>query len=314
VGANTWQQAPTLNPLDPPSGTGIGALVDQHSITWSDSVSPARYFVADTRGCDNDGRIVSFESLSDPDIYSDTDTIGGIDLSRPHDLEFNPEDDYFYGVTAPLADCDSASAKVLFRFKDIGVEEGTLDLGGERADDEFYMRSVTIVNGIVYAVNSFGPEVIRIDDFEHAQTTVYTADSSFSAQLQGIEFHNGWWYGTGDNLGGHGPMLARWRNWDEFESGTWEDLSHLIYPDEGSISISGSRAYFLTRWNGRLFFTVYDSNEFDRQDRVYEVVAPRPPPIPAFSRWHLGIMSVVLAFFGALSLLARGAKRSRSAP
>lgn len=282
LGVSTWQAAPEL--------IGI-PLLGQHSITWSDSVLPPRYFVADT----DNGRIVSFESLSDPNIYSEADTIYSgrepnepIDLSRPHDLEFNPQDGYFYGVTAPTSEMPDTLPKVLFRFKDIKedgtvIEGGTLDLGGTNDNGLFYMRSVTIVNGVVYAVNSRGlmdhrPEVIRIDDFDREQTTVYRAASSFTADLQGIEFHNGWWYGTGDclkvDIQERWPLLCRWRSWADFEAGSWEDLSYLIYPNENSTVVSDSVAYFLTRWSGRLFFTVYHADYTNLQDRVYEIVAP----------------------------------------
>jgi hypothetical protein len=251
-------------------------------------VVPPRYFVADTRGGVDAGRIVSFESLSDAATYSDADMIGGVDLSRPHDLEFNPEDKYFYGVTAPLDDWSSSLKKVLFRFKDINyngvvIDGGILDLGGTNYNGYFYMRSLTIVDGVVYAVNSRGledhlPEVWRIDDFDEPSTTVYRAHLSFYADLQGIEFHNGWWYGTGDYLSqaAHGdlkgPLLCRWRSWADFEAGIWEDLSHLIYPNEKNTVVADSVAYFLTRWNGRLFFTVYHADTANLQDRVYEIV------------------------------------------
>ena len=53
-----------------------------------------------------------------------------------------------------------------------------------------------------------------------------------------------------------------------------QDLSDLIYPNEGStlVPVPNSTAYFLTRWNGRLFFTVYENDDPNLQDRVYEII------------------------------------------
>jgi hypothetical protein len=271
-----WQVADTLAPVP---------LHGQHSIIWSDSVSPARYFVADTAN----HRIVSFESLTSDSVYCETDSIAGVPLVRPHDLEFNPGDGYFYGVTAPDAEPDTCP-KVLFRFRDIGVDERVLEMAPPgTSNDGFYMRSLSVVRDTVYVTNSYGypvpygwPQVFKINDFVAGDVTAYTADPSFKADLQDVEFHNGWWYGTGNILAAHtlGPLLARWRTWNDFENADWdslqgtgcENLSDLVYPNEDELDVSYSHAYFLTRHDGRLFFTVYHNSLGKKQDRVYEIV------------------------------------------
>jgi hypothetical protein len=151
------------------------------------------------------------------------------------------------------------------------------------------MRSVSVIRDTVYAVNAYGfpepygrPQVIRINNFAAGDTTVYTAHPSFLADLQDIEFHNGWWYGTGNIRVEHtlGPLLARWRTWTDFENTDWnnlqgtncENLSDLVYPHEDQLVVDYSHAYFLTRHNDRLFFTVYHNTQGNKQDRVYEIV------------------------------------------
>jgi hypothetical protein len=268
-GAIDWQASVGLVPTP---------LNGQHSITWSDAVSPPRYFVADT---DHD-RIVSFESLTDSTIYSETDSIAGTWLRRPHDLEFDAASGYFYGVTAPLPGSDPDTLpKVLFRFRDIGIDEGALAMASRGTpNSDFYMRSLSVIDDTVYVTNSFGvgrnPQVFKINDFDTADTTVYVAHSSFAADLQDIEFHNGWWYGTGniDIARNIGPLIARWHVWADFEDTSWEDLSDMVYRCEDYSEVDSSHAYFLTRWNERLFFTVFHNSEGNRQDRVYEIVDP----------------------------------------
>jgi hypothetical protein len=272
-GAIGWQVAAGLKPIP---------LDGHHSITWSDSVTPARYFVADTEH----NRIVSFESLTDSTIHSETESIAGTSLRRPHDLEFDPAGGHFYGVTAPLPGTDSDTLpKILFRFRDIGINEGVLAMASpETPNSDFYMRSLSVVNDTVYVINSFGPgshpQVFKINDFDTADTTIYTAHSSFTADLQDIEFHNGWWYGTGniDIARNIGPLVARWRTWADFEGTAWEDLSDLVYCHEDYAEVDSSHAYFLTHWDGRLFFTVYHNKWPNRQDRVYEIVDPDSVP------------------------------------
>lgn len=274
-GALTWQVADTLAPT---------ALLKHHSITWSNTVSPARYFVADTER----NRIVSFESLDSNVTYSETNSIADTLLKRPHDLEFNPADGYFYGVTAPMTTDDP---KILFRFRDIGVDEGVLQMAPPGTPHTaFYMRSLSIIQDTVYVINSYGfpppphgcPQIFKVNDFAAGDTTVYTAHSTFLADLQDIEFHNGWWYGTGniDGAGTLGPLLARWRSWADFENTNWnspegtncENLSHLVYPNEDETDVEDSHAYFLTRHDGRLFFTVYHNDLPNKQDRAYEII------------------------------------------
>lgn len=265
VGGGSLQVAETLaSPLD-----------RQHSITWSNSVTPPRYFVADT----DNHRIVSFESLTDSAIYSETSTIADSVLTRPHDLEYNPADGYFYGVTAPMDPNSDQFPKFLFRFRDIGVDEGVLLMAPPGVtESEFYMRSLSVVDSVVYVVNSRGygshPQVIRIDDFGTGTRTTYNAHSSFAGDLQAIEFLGGWWYGTGGYT--PDPFLVRWRSWDEFENGEWDDLSDLVDPISGG---GNTIAYFLTRWNGRVFFPVYVHKPTEGEswyDRIFEIVFQEP--------------------------------------
>ncbi len=270
--AITWRVAATLS----------AALKGQHSITWSDSVTPPRYFVADT----DNHRIVSFESLAESVVYSDANTIASTPLARPHDLAYNPVDGFFYGVTAPFGTA-CVNPKILFRFRDIDadgmvVDPGVLAMADPNTDcNAFYMRSLSVVDGVVYVVNSRfrQPQVFRIDDFVTGDTTTYTADANspldpdWTANLQAVELHNGWWYGTGSNADQYGParpLLARWKTWADFEGGSWEDLSDRVYlyPDDTDVEAT---AYFLTRWNGKLFFSVYH-NHADHESRIYEIV------------------------------------------
>jgi len=247
-------------------------------------VMPPRYFVADTDH-DTDSctdskthpdRIVSFESLSGGAVYSQTTVIDGQELERPHDLEYNAADRYFYGVTAPMGDCCD-QPKILFRFRDIEeggnvVDGDILEMSDSTDCEAFYMRSLSVVDGTVYVVNSTAdrptdphglPQVFRIIDFATEAMETYTAHESWYANLQDVEFHEGWWYGTGSR---DGPLLARWQDWDDFQNGNWEDLSDLVPWGE----VPDPVAYFLTRWNKRLFFPVYRWTS--HYSWIYEIV------------------------------------------
>jgi hypothetical protein len=260
AGDAAWQVAKRLFPRP---------VFKPHSIAWSNSETPARYFVADTEN----NRIVSFASLTDSVTHSETDSIASTPLTRPHDLEFNPVDGYFYGVAEPTG---TGGHHILFRFRDIGDEEGVRALAPYGPD--FYSRSLSLVQGAIYVVNSPGAQVIEIADFvDPTSDTTYTTGHAFEESLNSIEFHNGWWYGVGRS----GPLdsaqqdLFRWRTWSDFESGndSLQDLSDLILPFAGGGTATSYNPYFLTSWNGRLFFAVYDTRApAPKPSRIYEII------------------------------------------
>jgi len=262
IGGASWLAAAPLAPTP---------LNGQHSIAWA-ALDPPRYFVPDS----GNDRVVSFTSLDAGTIYSEKTVVAGVVLERPHDQEYNAEDGYLYGVTAPYPD---AGDKVLFRFNN--VDEGTLVLAGcppGTSLDGCYTRSLSIVDGVVYVVDSYGqgvssppfaPRVFEIHDFVAGVYTTYHAGSAWSAEMQDVELHNGWWYGTGTNKSPMSPLLARWRTWADFASGTWEDLSGLLPP----VILPKSRmGYFLTEWRGRLFFAALETDPVERRDWVFELI------------------------------------------
>jgi hypothetical protein len=300
-----------------------------HSITWSDSLQ--RYFVADT----DNHRIISFAHLDKPfcdeannpdcncrpgDLdcqpYRETQYVGPtaiidpdpyIDLigpygymCRPHDLEYNPNDGYFYGVTAPYKTSDNRGDEViyhdcgcsnsdlddgtcnspgadgermhtyLFRFKDIDAD-GTV-INGEFIDlkdlgvkNGRYTRAVTIgKNGRVYVVDSSRPN----SGTQEGVYEIVNFNTSPESMTEDIDY-----YYYAYRPGGGTSVLNDVEYFNGLWYGTSKSPNQLFHWEtwEGFPSNRiiedlpdevGSNGYFLTKYQGILYVAYYgDGND-----------------------------------------------------
>lgn len=276
-------------------------LFKPHSITWSDQLG--RYFVADTEN----HRVISFAELgkslcdtpNDPGCncapgdldcqpYSQIHYVApGEDkgyLCRPHDLEYNPVDGYFYGVTAPWEEdpycddnnslalscqclqptTDSNGNKVwehtyLFRFTDITengdiVDGEFIDLKDLGIENGRYTRSVTIAenvagvpDGRVYVVDSEdGTQgVYEIVNFSPSGMERDT-DYYFYQYPSGNSTLNDIEYFDGWWYGtSDGTTLFRWKTWGDFENNR-----QIVIGSSGV-------GYFLSQWDDTLFIALF---------------------------------------------------------
>ena len=212
-----------------------------HSISWKSLENGAKvYYAVGT----NKNQLLRFDGLDrKPQVFGTTEVP---ELFRPHDIIYNPEDDFFYVINANYANDE----KYLIRFKDLSKGYEKLDLmpiikHGNLA----YARALTLHQGKIYIVLSSYGEVIRIDDFDQATCTYYGygkreaatagAYSTTGLVLNDIEFYGGYWYGTNffsstyANGSDHNEYrFIRWKTWDDFDRGKFEDMSSLIDKDE----------------------------------------------------------------------------------
>ena len=236
-------------------------LKGQHSITYANDL----YYVSDT----GNHRIISFQDISGSDIEQTT-SISGIKLNRPHDILFNSEDGYLYVIT---------ENNHLFRSRHFGKEEEKLDLRSVLG----YARSLSLVDGKVYVINSSKGQVIEIEDFTQKKWRVYQSygkkKNSYSGSWEttglvfnDVEFYNGYWYGSNmfdssSNTVGfdHNRFrLIRWKTWEDFENGHWDELSHLL-PDD-------TIPYYFTIHNLKLYLAVMGALEAPLPVGIYEIM------------------------------------------
>jgi len=237
-----------------------------HSLTWVDD----KYYAVNT----DEHKVIEFSEFTETGY--DTPNYNGIELSRPHDIIYNPGDGYIYTID---------DKEGLTRFKPNNnkiVEKSNINQSSALG----YARSLSLVNGIVYIINSSRGEVIQMDDFDN--WTVYESpgqkinnigekiDSPAGAWdktglvLNDVERYGDYWYGsnffTEAYAGGNDAnkyRLIRWRTWEDFQNGNWEDLSYLLP--------SGVVPYYFTVHNGTLYLATFHHEHPGTNDKIYKL-------------------------------------------
>ena len=237
-----------------------------HSLTWVDG----KYYAVNTE----EHKVIEFSDLTE--TGTNAPNYNGIDLRRPHDIVYNPTDGYIYTID---------DKEGLTRFdpnNDNIAEKSEIN----KSSTLGYARSLSVVNGTVYIINSSRGEVIQMDDFDN--WTIYESPGQkrnnkgqkinspagawdkTGLVLNDVERYGDYWYGsnffTEPYAGGHDTnkfRLMRWRTWGDFQNGNWEDLSHLLP--------SGVVPYYFTVHNGALYLATFHSEHPGTNDKIYKL-------------------------------------------
>jgi hypothetical protein len=237
-----------------------------HSLTWVDG----KYYAVNT----DEHTIIEFSDLTE--TGNNVPNYEGIDLRRPHDIVYNPTDGYIYTID---------DKEGLTRFdpnNDTIAEKSEINKSSVLG----YARSLSIVNGKVYIINSSRGEVIQMDDFDN--WTVYESpgqkrndkgeklDSPAGAWdktglvLNDVERYGDYWYGSNyfaelhaGGIDANKYRLIRWKTWEDFQNGNWEDLSYLLP--------SGVVPYYFTVNNGALYLAAFHDEHPGTNDKIYKL-------------------------------------------
>lgn len=234
------------------------ALNDQHSLTWCTGT----YYSVNT----NNHEVIEFTDIAN-DSGSAVANYSGISLERPHDIIYNATDGFVYtldnnqGLTRfnPDTSCAAEVSNV-----------GTI---------LNYARSLTLVDGVVYIINSSKGEVIKMKDFNN--WTVYKSpgkkldhragawDKS-GLVLNDVERYGDYWYGSNFFTSSYAEgydydkyRLIRWRTWEDFQNGNWEDLSNFLPKDVVP--------YYFTVSNGSLYLCTAQAETPGIKDVIYKL-------------------------------------------
>jgi len=190
------------------------------------------------------GRMVEVDDLSGAGKVISKYELGGIALQYPHDQIVDPKTGYIYVIDLGR----------LFRFKDL---EGPVDIWSFTPEQLVYSRSLAWFDDHLHIINTSRGEVMRIDDFDKRLLTVFksprphiegvTVATPFGDVDSGalsttglvldsvVKSDDGWYYGSNDfsqayAMGGdpRPARLIRWRSWEDFAHGNWQDLSAYI--------------------------------------------------------------------------------------
>ncbi len=197
------------------------------------------YFICDT----DNNRIISISSLKNPQVIREITSLAGISLQRPHDIVY--ANGYLYTL--------NPSPPLLFRFSSDGGKTESLDLSQELQ----YSRALSVVDGRIFVCGSSVGKVVEITDFLSGTYHIYNSPQKKRIAPSGtwqdtglvindVEKFRGYWYATSyfcpsaasDGADYNQNKLIRFKNWQDFTSGKWQDLSHLL-PD-------GYVPYYLT--------------------------------------------------------------------
>ncbi len=189
------------------------------------------YYANDT----DNSRMIAFRDIAKAELTAAADTMAGIKLSRPHDQVLDKDSGWMYMI--------NPTDPAVIRFRALGVEESSLDL----SEHLRYSRSLTFADGKLHVVGSSSGRVVVIHDFELGEYDVHTSwGKKRSAPagnwgrtglvLNDIALYDGWWYASSYFSPAHSQpgedydknKLIRFRSWDDFTSGNWEDLSELL--------------------------------------------------------------------------------------
>ncbi len=227
------------------------------------------YYINDT----DNNRVLTFSSLESGTIVKEIKTLAGLSLHRPHDIVQDPGTGWLFTL--------NPSGPTVLRFSHTGLNERALDLSKELG----YSRSLSIVNGKLYVVGSSAGKVVEIEDFETGQYKVYQSAGKKKTAHSGnwhthglipndIEFYQGNWYVTSffhpssnaPHVNLNTNKFIRFKSWQDFENGSWEDLSHLL-PD-------GLVPYFLTIHKEGLYIALFNFNTPGQGDTIFKLSNP----------------------------------------
>ena len=244
----------------------------QHSVVYNPA--DQLYYANDT----DNHRIISFADLSSETITTQTKTIGGIPLKRPHDIVLDPATGWIYAI--------NPNSGHVFRFTAIGENESAISVPLQG-----YARALTFTNGKLYAIGSAKGRIVEIVDWEKPTFKIYDSFDPTGKRgpagswtktglvLNDAEFFDGFWYATSfftKSYAGESDFdknkFIRFKTLDDLVTGNWADLSSLIP--------SGMTPYYLTLKGGNLYLAIFNQGSPGSGDSILQFTPLKPPSSP----------------------------------
>ncbi len=247
--------------------SAINVLDDAHSLVFHSN--DRLYYATDT----GHHRLIAFEDLARPRLHSSWESLADTPLKRPHDVVSDPQNGLLYSLNP-----DSSQ---VFRIQPSDGKADVLDLSQHLG----YSRALSIVEGRLYVIGSSVGAVVEVIDFgtqdykihksfEKRANAVAGSWKSTGLVLNDVDFFEGYWYATSyfcpTYAGGHDcdeHKLIRFRDWQEFQTGDWQDLSQLLP--------SQVVPYYLTPRQNGLYLALFNHESPGRGDAVLRLTLAR---------------------------------------
>ncbi|MBS0968332.1 hypothetical protein JK232_05430 [Nissabacter archeti] len=233
------------------------SLHGSHSIRYVEGIG---YLIDDTEG----HRLIKLDNLENPNpVY--LDKINNYPLTRPHDI-LDGKDGYAYVI----------DENRLFRISDFSGKGEAFKIDKSHFG---YVRSLSLIDGKINIISASMGMVIRIDDFKNGKFTTFKTKSHKQDDNAGAYERTGpilnsviklgsYYYGsnyfTKSYAGNSDPnpyRLIRWKTWNDFKEGDFEDLSHLLELNQVP--------YFLSTHQGKLLITSFNHEKRCEGDKVF---------------------------------------------
>lgn len=231
----------------------LDGFQDAHSAAYHTKLK--LYFATDTAN----HRMFSFRDPRTNEKARAVETIAGIKLDRPHDVVI--DDDGWVYVINPNP------PTTVFRFRDLGRDESALDLSAHLT----YSRALSVVKNRLYVVGSSTGKIVEVADFANRKFMVHESYGKQQDAPAGswtttglvpndAEYFEGAWYVTNYFCPAYAHKtdynqnkLIRFKTWDDFRTGHWDDLSSLL-PDK-------LVPYYLTSHDGALYIAAFEHED-----------------------------------------------------
>lgn len=239
---------------------------DAHAVVFN--ARDQLYYATDT----GNHRLLSFRDPANSHIEQSVTTLAGVKLDRPHDIVVD-SDGWLYALNPNKAE--------VFRFRGFGNQESVLDLSQHLG----YSRALTVVGKTLYVVGSSAGKIVEVDNFERQQFRIHTSFGKLRDAVAGswqttglvpndVDFHQGYRYVTSyfcptysQQTNCNEKKFIRFKTWNDFETGNWEDLSGLLPRD--------LVPYYLTPYCDSLYLAAFSHEAPSHPGRIYRVT-PRP--------------------------------------
>ncbi len=250
------------------------SLSGPHSILYNPD--DKLYYLNDTEN----NRILVFSSLKSGKIDKEITSIAGVKLVRPHDIVRDPVAGWLYTI--------NPNDPIIFRFDKTGKKTSFLDLSNVLG----YSRALSFIDGKLYIAGSSHGRIVEIADFDKGKYTVYqSADKKIPASsgnwqtngliINDMDFFRGYWYvssyfypsPSSIKLDNDKNKFIRFRNWNDFKTGNWQDLSGLLP--------IGLTPYYLTVQQNNLYIAMFNHVNPGHGDSIYKLSSRCPNLVPA---------------------------------
>ena len=238
-----------------------------HSVVYNPN--DRLYYVNDTEN----NRIIAFADLHSKTITSETKSIAGIPLVRPHDIVMDQVNGWLYAI--------NPNSGHIFRFTSIGSNESAI-----KVPVQGYARALTFSKGRVYVIGSARGRIVEIVDWDASKFNVYDSLDPTGKQgpagswsktglvLNDAEFFDGFWYATNyftksysEGSNADENRFIRFKTLSDLVTGKWTDLSSLIPP--------GMTPYYLSLKDKSLFLAMFNHESPGNGDGVLKFTTVR---------------------------------------